>query len=127
MTIKWRRSWFPVWYAFCPTQLDWDKAMRQCDSPIPYPDYQAACTAYDDKEGDHCVLVTMSYDWRKDPATATGLLVHECVHVVQWVSHFMIDDKPSWEFQAYATQAVFCELHADISEYLQSTGALPAS
>jgi hypothetical protein len=85
--------------------------------------------SYDDEDGDRRVLVTLDVDWEGEPQVAMGVLVHEVVHVVQWIVTTMEDKTPSEEFQAYATQGIFVELLGDIAEWRNnnlSVGALPA-
>jgi hypothetical protein len=128
MTIKWRKTWFPVKYAFCPTEADYHRAMKTAKvKDDPYPDSAGCCIQYYDKNDDSSILVVVNVDWVEEPVHAISVLVHECVHVVQWIIESMEDKEPSHEFQAYATQAVFTQLLADISEYRRSIGALPAS
>jgi hypothetical protein len=131
MTIKWRRSWFPVYYAFCPTEADFRVALSGAvyDKDCAYPDTAGCCVSYDDEDGDRRVLVTLDVDWEGEPQVAMGVLVHEVVHVVQWIVTTMEDKTPSEEFQAYATQGIFVELLGDIAEWRNnnlSVGALPA-
>lgn len=126
--IKWRRGWFPLWYGFCPTEADFRKALRRSTDPwAPWPTAPGCCVTYDDDVGDRRALVTVNVDWDEHPHLAMGVLVHECVHVVQWVVSTMADRSPSEEFVAYATQAVFSELLHDIAEWRKKfpNGALP--
>lgn len=117
--INWRRSWFPVRYAICPTKADWRKAMKKakyaktCD--VSYPDSAGCTMVYTNQQLERCALVVVNVDWKENPALAIGVLVHECVHVVEAIIDKMQDGSPSEEFRAYATQAIFQELFDDIS------------
>lgn len=125
--IKWRHSWFPVWYGYCPTEKDFRKAMLQSTDPwTPWPTTSGCCVAYDDRIGDRRALVVINIDWAAEPAAGMGVLVHECVHVVEWMILTMADPSPSEEFRAYAMQAIFQELLNDISKYNNSAGAIGA-
>lgn len=128
MGIRWRKGWFPMWYAYCPTEKDFRREMRRAGhDDYPWPEHAGCCVAYDDAVGERRCLVVINADLDADPSVGIGLLVHECVHVVQWIVRTMVDDAPSDEFYAYSTQAVFQELLSDIAEYNARIRALQAS
>lgn len=123
MSVRWRRILYPCWFAFCPTEEEYRREMRKSYDPdFSYPDTEGCCVRYGDREGDRRVLVIINMDWDEVPQDAMGVLVHECVHVVEAMIQAAQDDKPSEEFRADMTQAVFCELLSDISEYRKRAG-----
>lgn len=123
MSVRWKKILYPCWFAFCPTESEFRKELRQSSDPdFPFPDTSGCCVEYTDKEGDRKTIVVINCDWEKDTATAMGVLVHECVHVVEAMIRVAQDDRPSEEFRAYMTQAVFCELLSDISEWRKKIG-----
>lgn len=123
MSVKWRRILYPCRFAFCPTEVAFRSEMRRSSEPdFPFPTTDGCCVIYDDKNGDRRALVIINVDWNEEPQVAMGVLVHECVHVVEAMIAAAKDTAPSEEFRAYTTQAVFSELLSDISEYLRSVG-----
>lgn len=116
MSIRWREGWFPVKYGYCATEKDFRAAFKNTTDP----DYEwvksdGFCTKFEDKKGDTYIMVVVQVDWDKRPDVAMGVLVHECVHVVQYICEVIQDEAPSDEFMAYAVQAVFMEMLSDIN------------
>ena len=125
MSVRWRRILFPCWFAFCPTERDFRREMRRSSQPaFEYPSTDGCCVLYTDRvHNERRALVVINTDWSEEPSVAMGVLVHECVHVVEAMIRAAADDRPSEEFRAYMTQAVFTELLSDISEYRKGSGA----
>lgn len=114
---------YPCWFAICTNKEDFRKELKKSFDPyFNYPDTEGSCVSYNDVDGDRRVIVIVNVDWEERPHDAMGVLVHECVHVVEALIKAAQDDSPSEEFRAYMTQAVFCELLSDISEYRKKAG-----
>lgn len=114
------RGWFPLFYAFCPTEDAWDREVKRLDDPkARYPEHEAATSKiFDDRKGEQnsICIVTLRKDKhadfrRHDPGTV-ALLVHEAVHVWQAMMEAMGErDRPRSEIEAYAIQCIFAELY----------------
>ena len=75
-------------------------------------DGEATCSPFKETESSaFACLVTVSD--RADKLEApdiVGLLVHEAVHVFQFMAQHIGEEDPSWEFEAYSIQNISLEL-----------------
>ena len=81
-----------------------------------YPDSDGRCSTFESDEK-VCAIVTINK--RVDGKCSNGivgLIVHEAVHVWQFVRENIGESNPSSEFEAYAIQAISQELIEAYSE-----------
>ena len=57
-----------------------------------------------------CLIVCINSKSGDDPNAIVGLLIHEAVHVWQYIKQEIGDDEPSKEFEAYSIQSIAQEL-----------------
>lgn len=66
--------------------------------------------------GRHCAIVAIRGTEKHSGVQIAGLIVHEAAHVWQHCRDLMGNEKPSWEFEAYAIQGIaqdLMQLYAD--------------
>ncbi|WP_457797624.1 hypothetical protein [Methylocystis sp. S23] len=105
------RSFFPVYFGFCPNEAAWVREMRRLGvKSEPYPSSDGKVTFFECK-GDVAAIVTLSKKdrWHSKDAVF-GLIAHEAVHVWQKIRDEMGEDNPSPEFEAYSIQHIFIHL-----------------
>jgi hypothetical protein len=61
-------------------------------------------------KGKQCAIVCIRKSRRHTRVEIDGLLIHEAVHVWQWIKGVIREDKPSPEFEAYAIQRLAMNL-----------------
>jgi hypothetical protein len=107
-----RQGWYPVPYAFCPSEKAWRAEMRRLNAADAYPESDARTVAFE-KNGALRIYVTLAERMDgKDPLGIVCLLVHEAVHVWQEMCDHVGDRNPSRETEAYAIQRISSELIA---------------
>lgn len=89
---------------------DFDKAVAELkleDPPefLPAPDALAGVHEVESAKSKHCFVVLGDVTSLK-PLEIFTLLVHEAVHVWQTTREFLGEEKPSYEFEAYAIQNI---------------------
>ena len=119
--IKWcSRSMIDgPYFALCTTEKDFHKAMKKMGIPVTdwpqhwhSPGANATTQYLDNSKGQLCCIVCMpTPDPNKvSPAQIVALLAHEAVHIKQRFMHWIGEDKPSDEFEAYTVQNIVQEL-----------------
>lgn len=107
---------YPCSYGFCPSEAAWKRVLRRHDlCPIQH--------AYDKESGatwrfgtghGTLLIVTMApkYDKPRNYASyvVATILVHEAVHVWQWICKGIGEKEPGMECEAYAIQSISMEL-----------------
>ena len=101
------RGWQPVKWGFCPTKEAWDAEMKRMDYDEDWPLDKAAAMVTQLEDG-AVLLVTCRPEYDEEPTL--GLLVHEAVHVWQFMCERMHEDAPGDEIEAYSIQHIFLEL-----------------
>jgi hypothetical protein len=107
-----RQGWYPVAYAFVPSEKAWRAEMRRMNATDDYPTSDARTVTFE-KDGSMRIFVTCAerLDGR-DPMGIVCLLVHEAVHVWQQMCEHCGDRDASHETEAYAIQRISGELMA---------------
>ncbi len=111
----------PAFLGFCPNERAFQKEMKSHKMEkdgVQYLTSDATTHAFTAKNGDLVIIVCLHERYkakmkRRDIATL-GLLLHECVHVVQRICTEVGEHSPSDEFQAYFTQKTFLSLASAI-------------
>jgi hypothetical protein len=98
---------------FCPSEKAWKKSIKKMKIDETYPTSAGHCMAVDanGQEGrkQNIILVTIHEDLDGN-GDAINVLVHECVHVKQFLMGYIREEEPSPEFEAYVTQFFFQHL-----------------
>ena len=112
------RGWQFTYFGFCPSEKAWEREMKMLG--LSGGDYalssgtSGSTTKMTSAKGKNAVIVRISADmdrdYRKDPAGVVAVIVHEAVHVWQFILDHMGEAKPSPELEAYAVQAIFSQL-----------------
>lgn len=99
---------------YSPSEKAWNKTMKSMGiKDEPYPLSNGRCTYFEKNEKNHrAIIVCLNPKDDHDTVEVLGLIVHEVVHVVQ----FLLRDawgeiNPSDELQAYLTQYFFQQVH----------------
>lgn len=101
------RSFYPFCIGFCPSKKAWKKLMKAAKiKDEPYPDSDGRVTHFKNMKGfDDMVIMTISNDLTKTyNGGVLSLIVHECVHIFQFLVEEIEENSPSIEFEAYTIQ-----------------------
>ena len=100
----------PITAIYCPSERAWKRAMKKFKmGQQHYPTSHGSVTVFEPSNGGNKLHV-MAFD--NDVLSGLtdlqviGLVVHECVHITQYIAVEMNDDSPSMEFQAYSVQCL---------------------
>lgn len=120
------RGWLPTYVGFCPSEKAWKREMKRLVTDKAarkqevYPTSDASCSVFEKKVGPGAtktlclITVAESLDegWGTDAGRESiyGLLLHEAVHVWQFILKDIGEKVPSPEFEAYSVQALFIHL-----------------
>lgn len=101
----------PVHIALCTDEKSFHKELKRLGLPRePYicGEYANATTSkYEHKPtGKLCAIVTIKPQKHWHRAGIDALLVHEAVHIWQWIKEILGEHDPSKEFEAYSIQAI---------------------
>lgn len=100
--------YFPVNLGFCPGEKAWCRHLKLIgwDGSTEYPTHSAAFNTLHPKEGLPWGIITVAdrIDDLDDPTQIIALIVHECVHMFQWICDEIGETHPSKEFEAYTIQ-----------------------
>ena len=105
----------PVFLALCTTEKEFHKELKRLGvpkEPFLHGDGDATTSNYVSKEGNNCAIVTIHRHKDKKRSQVDALLVHEAVHVWQWIKELLGEHEPSKEFEAYSIQSISQELIA---------------
>lgn len=104
------RGWQPVDIGFCPDKQAWDREMRRLNTNLPWPETEtsAAHTQHmrNDTTGASVVIVTVFPACETDALSVISAMVHEAVHVWQFICQKIGEDEPGMEMEAYAVQHI---------------------
>lgn len=70
-------------------------------------------------QGARCAIVSLQPRGKRSKADTVATIVHEAVHVWQYMRDFIGEDKPSSEFEAYSVQGIVTAL---LDSYHRQTG-----
>ena len=124
--IQWAEpGWLPIRYGFCPSEKAWDKWMKSIGRKgwvYPINDERSGCcSVVDTVDGNYC-LVTINDKRLQGTYSPTCVLIHEAVHVKQYVVSQMGERQVGDEFEAYAVQNIAAFL---IEAYTLTRGKKP--
>lgn len=103
------RGWQPTPIGFAPSEAAWNREMRELGLTTAYPDSTGRATSFTHlASGGSCVLITFSREKfeGRTRIEQTGLVVHESVHVWQYICQNHGISGPDMETEAYAVMAI---------------------
>ncbi|MDX5412786.1 MAG: hypothetical protein LPK02_07040 [Rhodobacterales bacterium] len=106
-------GWMPFKYCYCPDAKNWARLMKFLGAGHePYPDdTPGRMTTMRNQETDEIVLIVSFGDLTSvSPVDIMGLVAHECMHMWQEVKRYIGEKAPGDEMEAYALQAMCCEI-----------------
>jgi hypothetical protein len=101
------RGWQPVHLGFCPSEKAFKSCLKEYDikQEIKYPSASGFTIHFaNDLTGDDFVVVGLKK--HDNPLEIVGLIVHEAVHVFDYICEAIGEDEPSDEFKAYSIQMI---------------------
>lgn len=112
-------SAFPFDFGFCPNKAAWDHQMRKHNithARSVYPEIRnssgvAWCSEFAEN-GYYFVLITINdkiHETQGQAAVRT-LIIHECVHVWQFLVGHINECNPSDEFEAYTVASICSQM-----------------
>lgn len=116
------KGWQPCQILFCPSKEAWDYALKRMKSTDPYPITTSwACVQrLEHVDGGLTIAVCVNDCVDSlDFGTQMSVLVHEAVHVWQFICKHTGIRKPDWETEAYSIQHITTEL---IQAYMDTRG-----
>lgn len=61
---------------------------------------------HEEGKSTECAVIAFPASPDRDPEEVIGLIVHEAMHVWQWILEGIGESKPSCEFEAYSVQSI---------------------
>lgn len=103
----------PVHYTLCTSERMFHAELRACALPrSKWPPFLLTSHAHatinyiEHHNGRQMAIVCMPPAPERDQLEVVGLLVHEAVHLWQWIREYIGEKAPSMEFEAYAVQRI---------------------
>lgn len=116
-------GWMPVWVGFCPSVEVWKRENKRLTGNVETYDGATACGCtrlLRDDKGKSVILVMLGQSLPEDdPMEVMMTLVHEGVHVWQFIRQVIGEDAPGIEMEAYSIECIAREL---VSAYCKSQG-----
>lgn len=103
------RGWQPVAIGFCPSKKAWKRAARQNKIVSKWPDLGASDGHTEwlrNDAGEGIILVAIDANAEQDALSVIVTLVHEAVHVWQFICQHIGEDAPGIEMEAYGIAAI---------------------
>lgn len=104
------RGWQPVAIGFCPSEAAWRRAMRlqnvAADWPVVPNSGGHTQWLKNDKSGEAIILVVVSHESERDALQVLMTIVHEAVHVWQFLCRHIGEDNPGIEMEAYGIEEI---------------------
>lgn len=104
------RGWQPIAIGFCPNQEAWDREAAQRNIAGEYPEAanKGGHTALmvNDKSGEAIILVTIYNGAERDATELLLTIVHEAVHVWQFICQHIGETAPGIEMEAYGIEEI---------------------
>lgn len=103
------RGWQPVPIGFCPTEAAWKRAARRYNLDAEWPDLStvgALTHMLKNDAGDAIILVVIGPKAERSALDAIATLVHEAVHVWQFLCQDISEKDPGIEMEAYGIEAI---------------------
>lgn len=102
------RGWQPTAIGFVPSEVAWDRTVRQYNINSAWPEITkgGGWTQLLSNSTGAIILVCVSDDGITDPAEVVLTIVHEATHVWQFLRLHICEEKPGIEFEAYGIEAI---------------------
>lgn len=117
------RGWQPVAIGFVPSKSAWDSEMKRLRSDIEYPAHRMAGglthLSRNETTGESLILVCCHPNSERDAMSVIMTLVHEAVHVWQFLREEIGEKNPGIELEAYGIEHIAEGL---INAYCESQG-----
>ncbi|HEY4712759.1 MAG TPA: hypothetical protein VIH30_00730 [Aquirhabdus sp.] len=111
----------PIQYGLCLSEKSFKKTMNEIGlSKIDRPDFMASNTANATAHifyEHNIVVVCVKKNKDTTLIQMAGLIIHESVHIWQWIKEHIGEVNPSKEFEAYSIQRIAQTL---LSEYIEA-------
>lgn len=109
--VVWCNSgWQPVAIGFCPDEASWRKEMKRLNSAAPWPEVPNAGghTQWlkNDTTGEVVILVCVHPAAESDALQVLMTIVHEAVHVWQFLCEHIGEKSPGIEMEAYGIENI---------------------
>ena len=117
------RGWQPVAIGFCPNRKAWEREVARLNIASQYPEAanKGGHTemSVNDKTGEAIIIVTVFDGGDRDAHELIMTLVHEAVHVWQFICQHIGESSPGIEVEAYSIERI---AHNLIEAYTKSRG-----
>ena len=104
------RGWQPIAIGFCPSSAAWDREARRLNIEDPYPEAanKGGHTALmiNDQTGEAIILVTVYAGAERDAHELIMTIVHEAVHVWQFICQHIGEREAGIEMEAYGIEGI---------------------
>ena len=115
----------PMYVGLCISEKAFERELKRikvdrANTPEWISNSQSDATAHyfeESESGRNCAIICMRNMDDRDRVEVNGLLVHEAVHIWQWVKRYIGEDNPSKEFEAYSIQHIAQELMIAYEKY----------
>lgn len=117
------RGWQPVAIGFCPSEKAWNREVKRLNGTQPWPE-GASVGGYtmigvNDVSGQATILVAIGRGAERDAHEVIMTLVHEAVHVWQFLCSHIGERAPGIEMEAYGVEQIARGL---IDAYCKTSG-----
>jgi hypothetical protein len=122
--VVWINSgWQPVAIGYCPDETSWNREMKRVNGLAPWPEIPNAGghTQWlkNDKTDEAIILVCVHPASGRSALEVIMTIVHEAVHVWQFLCEHIGEKAPGIEMEAYGIENISREL---IDAYCSTTG-----
>lgn len=103
------RGWQPTLIGFVPSEAAWDKTVRQYNINSGWPEITKGggwTQLLTNASGSAIILVCISDEGVTDAAEIVLTILHEAVHVWQFLRKHICEDAPGIEMEAYGIEAI---------------------
>jgi hypothetical protein len=105
----------PFFYGLVTSEKDWLALLDEMKfsgtrPPWITPGSDATTHHLEKADGARAAVVCMRPDSGHSMLVETGLVVHECAHIWQYICQTMRENEPSSEFEAYTLQMIVMDL-----------------
>lgn len=104
------RGWQPVAIGLCPSQKAWDREIKRLNGDQPWPDGANhgghTLLGVNNVTGTARILVAIGNGAERDALEVILTLVHEAVHVWQFLCKHIGETDPGIEMEAYGIEEI---------------------
>lgn len=104
------RGWQPVDIGFCPSKKAWDREIKRLNGTQPWPESADkggyAILGHNDVTGCSTILVCVGRGAERNALDVILTIVHEAVHVWQFVREVIGERSPGIEMEAYGIDGI---------------------